>query len=56
MGDSEERIQSLLPLIDSAIGEGVAIVVRVEGRFYGSGEATAEQCGFKERSTSSGRR
>jgi PII-like signaling protein len=36
--DSEEKIESFLSLIDSAIGEGLATVERVEVRFYRSGE------------------
>ena len=35
--DSEEKIESFLPLIDDAVGEGLATVERVEVRFYRSG-------------------
>jgi len=35
--DTEKRIESFLPLIDDAIGEGLATVERVEVRFYRSG-------------------
>jgi len=34
--DSEEKIESFLPLIDDAVGEGLATVERVEVRFYRS--------------------
>lgn len=37
--DTEERIESFLPVIDAAIGEGLATVERVEVRFYRSGQA-----------------
>jgi len=37
--DSEEKIESFLPLIDDAIGEGLATVEKVEVRFYRSGKA-----------------
>ena len=37
--DTEERIESFLPLIDGAVGEGLATVERVEIRFYRSGKA-----------------
>jgi PII-like signaling protein len=40
--DSEEKIESFLPLIDSAISEGLATVERVEVRLYRSGDAGAE--------------
>jgi PII-like signaling protein len=36
--DSEEKIESFLPLIDDAVGEGLATVERVEVRFYRSGD------------------
>jgi len=36
--DTEEKIESFLPLIDAAIGEGLATVERVEVRFYRAGE------------------
>jgi len=35
--DTEEKIQSFLPLIDDAVGEGLATVERVEIHFYKSG-------------------
>jgi PII-like signaling protein len=35
--DTEEKIQSFLPLIDDAVGEGLATVERVEVHFYRSG-------------------
>jgi len=35
--DTEEKIESFLPLIDDAVGEGLATVERVEVRFYRSG-------------------
>ncbi|MAG92871.1 MAG: hypothetical protein CMJ48_03885 [Planctomycetaceae bacterium] len=35
--DTEEKIESFLPLIDDAVGEGLATVERVEIRFYRSG-------------------
>jgi PII-like signaling protein len=37
--DTEEKIESFLPLIDDAIGEGLATVEKVEVRFYRSGKA-----------------
>jgi hypothetical protein len=36
--DTEEKIESFLPLIDVAVGEGLATVERVEVRFYRSGD------------------
>ncbi len=36
--DTEEKIQSFLPLIDDAVGEGLATVERVEVHFYRSGK------------------
>jgi PII-like signaling protein len=36
--DTEEKIEAFLPLIDGAIGEGLATVERVEIRFYRSGQ------------------
>lgn len=36
--DTEERIEAFLPVIDDAIGEGLATVERVEVRFYRSGQ------------------
>ena len=35
--DTEEKVESFLPLIDDAVGEGLATVERVEVRFYRSG-------------------
>ena len=37
--DSEEKIQAFLPLIDDAVGEGLATVERVEVHFYRSGRS-----------------
>lgn len=37
--DTEERIESFLPVIDGAVTEGLATVERVEVRFYRSGQA-----------------
>ena len=39
--DTEEKIESFLPLIDDAVGEGLATVEKVEVRFYRSGKASA---------------
>lgn len=36
--DTEEKIQSFLPLIDDAVSEGLATVERVEVHFYRSGK------------------
>jgi hypothetical protein len=36
--DTQEKIESFLPLVDAAIGEGLATVERVEVRFYRAGE------------------
>ena len=36
--DTEEKIESFLPIIDNAVGEGLATVESVEVRFYKSGE------------------
>jgi len=36
--DTEEKIESFLPLIDSTVGEGLVTVERVEVRFYRSGD------------------
>ena len=36
--DTEEKIETFLPLIDEAIGEGLATVEKVEVRFYRSGK------------------
>ncbi|WP_376790287.1 DUF190 domain-containing protein [Thermoflexus sp.] len=40
--DTEEKIESFLPLIDNAIGEGLATVERVGVRFYRSGALRVE--------------
>jgi PII-like signaling protein len=37
--DTEEKVEAFLPLVDAAIGEGLATVERVEVRFYRSGSA-----------------
>jgi PII-like signaling protein len=37
--DTEEKIETFLPLIDDAITEGLATVEKVEVRFYRSGKA-----------------
>ena len=37
--DTEEKIETFLPLIDAAISEGLATVEKVEVRFYRSGTA-----------------
>ena len=37
--DTEDKVESFLPLIDDAIGEGLATVERVEVRFYRSGRS-----------------
>lgn len=36
--DTEEKIQAFLPLIDDAVGEGLATVEKVEVHFYRSGK------------------
>jgi PII-like signaling protein len=36
--DTEEKIEAFLPLIDEAVGEGLATLEKVEVRFYRSGE------------------
>ena len=36
--DTEAKIEAFLPLIDEAIGEGLATVEKVEVRFYRSGQ------------------
>ncbi|MDT8320489.1 MAG: DUF190 domain-containing protein [Xanthomonadales bacterium] len=36
--DSEENIEAFLPVIDAAIGEGLATLERVEVRFYRAGK------------------
>jgi hypothetical protein len=35
--DTEAKIEAFLPLIDDAVGEGLATVERVEVRFYRPG-------------------
>lgn len=35
--DTEEKIEAFLPLVDEAIGEGLATIEKVEVRFYRSG-------------------
>lgn len=37
--DTEEKIERFLPLIDSAISEGLATIEKVEVHFYRSGQA-----------------
>ncbi len=37
--DTEEKIESFLPLIDDAVGEGLATMEGVEIRFYRSGKS-----------------
>ena len=37
--DTEEKIQAFLPLIDDAVGEGLATVEKVEIHFYRSGNS-----------------
>jgi len=37
--DTEEKIESFLPLIDHAVREGLATVERVEVHFYRSGDS-----------------
>ena len=34
--DTEDKIESFLPLVDDAVGEGLATVEKVEVRFYRS--------------------
>ena len=41
--DTEEKIESFLPLIDEAVQEGLATVERVEVRFYRSGTSDHER-------------
>lgn len=36
--DTEEKIESFLPLVDDAIGEGLVTVEKVEVRFYRAGK------------------
>ena len=38
--DTEEKIESFLPLIDHAVREGLATVERVEVHFYRSGDSS----------------
>jgi len=38
--DTEEKIEAFLPKIDSAIGEGLATIEKVEVRFYRSGQSS----------------
>ena len=38
--DTEDRIESFLPLIDDAVGEGLATLEKVEVRFYRSGKSS----------------
>jgi PII-like signaling protein len=35
--DTEDKIESFLPLVDAAVAEGLATVEKVEVRFYRSG-------------------
>ncbi len=37
--DTEDKIESSLPLIDDAVGEGLATLEKVEVRFYRSGKS-----------------
>jgi PII-like signaling protein len=37
--DTEDKIEAFLPLIDEAVGEGLATLEKVEVRFYRSGKA-----------------
>jgi len=39
--DTEQKIESFLPLIDDAVGEGLVTVEKVEVRFYRSGNASS---------------
>jgi PII-like signaling protein len=41
--DTREKIEALLPAIDSAIGEGLATLERVEIRFYRSGSLPSDE-------------
>lgn len=36
--DTEDKIEAFLPLVDNAVGEGLATVEKVEVHFYRSGE------------------
>ncbi|MGD8440274.1 MAG: DUF190 domain-containing protein [Holophagae bacterium] len=38
--DTEDKIEAFLPVIDTAIGEGLATIEKVRIRFYRSGEET----------------
>jgi hypothetical protein len=38
--DTEEKIEAFLPAIDSAIGEGLVTIEKVEVRFYRSGKSS----------------
>ncbi len=38
--DTEDKIEAFLPVIDAAIGEGLATIERVRIRFYRSGQET----------------
>jgi PII-like signaling protein len=38
--DTEDKIESFLPTIDAAIGEGLATLEKVEVRFYRAGESS----------------
>jgi PII-like signaling protein len=40
--DTREKIEAFLPLIDGAIGEGLATLEKVEIRFYRSGDTPGE--------------
>ena len=37
--DTEDKIESFIPLIDHAVPEGIATVEKVEVRFSGSGKS-----------------
>jgi PII-like signaling protein len=37
--DTEKKIEAFLPLIDEAVGEGLATLEKVEVRFYRSGKS-----------------
>jgi PII-like signaling protein len=38
--DTADKIEAFLPIIDRAVGEGLATVEKVEVRFYRSGESS----------------
>lgn len=40
--DTEDKIEAFLPVIDGAIGEGLATIEKVRIRFYRSGEEDGE--------------